>query len=172
SDNPTIAEDYNTVCCGNLTVEEIRHGISQLKSNKSPGNDGLTSEFYKTFSQEIELLLLAVFKESLEQGELSTSMKQGIITLIPKQDKDTLSIDNWRPITLLNNDYKILALILAKHLKYGLHRLIDDCQSGFMKDRNISNNIRLVSDLIDYSELLEGDPVILFLDFHKAFDSV
>lgn len=99
-------------------------------------------------------------------------MKQGVITLIPKQHKDTLIIDNWRPITLLNNDYKILALIITDRLKYGSRSLIDECQSGFMKNRRISNNIRLVLDLTDYDELLDDDPVILFLDFQKAFDCV
>lgn len=81
-------------------------------------------------------------------------------------------VDNWRPITLLNNDYKMLASILAERLKYGLDDLIDECQSGFIKGRHISNNIRLVLDLIDYRDLVLDPALIMFLDFQKAFDTV
>ena len=61
--------------------------------------------------------LLQVFDESLSSSTLPTSMTQGLITLIPKPRKDPLHIDNWRPICLVNNDYKILALTLAKRIK-------------------------------------------------------
>ena len=99
-------------------------------------------------------------------------MKQGLVTLIPKPNKDTLIIDNWRGITLLNNDYKILAFLLAKRLKQGMNNIIHESQSGFMPGRHISNNIRLVLDLVNYRYLLSGDPIILFLDFPKAFDTI
>lgn len=61
---------------------------------------------------------------------------QGLITLIPKPKKDLLLIENYRPICLLNNDYKIVALIFGKRLK----TVLDESQSGFMKNRHISNN--------------------------------
>ncbi len=80
-------------------------------------------------------------------------------------------IDNWRPICLLNNDYKIFAWILAKRLKSVLNSVIDETQSEFMPKRHIANNIRLVLDLLYYSELVNYDSFILFLDFYKAFDS-
>lgn len=99
-------------------------------------------------------------------------MTQGIIILIPKSKKDPLLLDNWRPITLLNNDYKILDLLFAQRIKYFLHSIIDDTQSGFMRNRHIINNIRLVLDLIDYNHLVDSNGLILFLDFYKAFNSV
>jgi len=77
-------------------------------------------------------------------------MKQGLITLIPKPNKDTFSLDNWRPLTLLNSDYKILAAVYARRLKPCLEEVISLTQSG----RHISNNICLVLDLLDYSELV------------------
>lgn len=81
-------------------------------------------------------------------------------------------IDNWRPISLLNNDYKILAIVFAKRLKSTLPDIIDETQSGFMENRHISNNIRLVLDILDYPEYIQNDSFILFLDFYKAFDSI
>ena len=98
-------------------------------------------------------------------------MKQGFISLIPKPNKDSLSI-NWRPITLLNVDYKLFALVFAKHFKRNLEEIINETQTGFMANRHISNNIRLVLDLLDYSEYVESQAVIVFLDFYKAFDTV
>ncbi len=65
-----------------------------------------------------------------------------------------------------------MALIFAKRMKNALNEIIDETQCGFMKGRHISSNIRLVIDLVQYSNLLNGDPLILFLDFRKAFDTV
>ena len=100
------------------------------------------------------------------------TMKQGIIKLIPKPGKDKKILSNLRPITLLNTDYKILTTVLATRLKTGISEIISPTQSGFLKGRSFHNNIRLVLDLIDYSHLIKEDGFMLFLDFHKAFDSV
>ncbi len=143
-----------------------------LKNNKSPGTDGLTAEFYKCFAEELTPFLLEMFSESIQSENLPPNLTQRLQTLIPKPKKDTSLIDNWRPICLLNNDYKILACILAKRLKSVLNSVIDETQSGFMPKRHIANNIRLVLDLFDYSELINDDSFILFLDFYKEFDSL
>ncbi len=83
--------------------------------------------------------LLHVFNESISNGQLPSSMNQGLITLIPKPKKDLLFIDNWRPICLLNNDYKILPAIFAERIKTVLDSIIDQTQSGFIKNRHIAN---------------------------------
>ena len=140
--------------------------------NKSPGVDGLTAEFYQTFIKFLALFQLKVFLESIEKDHLPPSLTQGLITLIPKTKKDLLFIDNWRPISLLINDYKMFASIIAIHIKSVLDPIIDEVQSGFMRNRHISNNIRLILDLIDYSFLCPDDGLIMFLDFYKAFDTV
>lgn len=90
--------------------------------------------------------------------------------LYKKNDKTLLS--NWRPISLLNTDYKILAHVLSNRLKTVLNKLINTDQSGYLKGRNISFNIRLIQDVIDYFEQNEQEGAILFLDFQKAFDTV
>lgn len=151
---------------------EVADAIKHLKINKSPGTDGLTAEFYKQFADSLAPFLLEVFKESMDRGALPPTLCQGLITLIPKPGKDPLLLDNWRPISLLNNDYKILAQILANRMKPVLDQVIDESQSGFMQNRHISNNIRLILDIIDYPELVQDDSLILFLDFYKAFDSL
>lgn len=116
--------------------------------------------------------LLLMYSECIAQREMTSSMKQGIISLIPKPEKDSLLIDNWRPITLLTVDYKILALVYANRLKFKLSHIISETQSGFVKGRHISNNLRLVLDLLDYADFVKSDAIILFLDFYKAFDTI
>ena len=106
-----------------------------------------------------------MYEECISQKEMSTTMKQGIMSLIPKPDKDILLIDNWRPITLLTIDYKIVSLAFANRLKTGLDNIVAETQSGFMKGRHISNNIRLVLDV-------HSKAFILFVNFYKAFDTI
>ena len=82
-----IDEDSKKACDEKITVAEIKICISKVKNNKSPGNDGLTSEFYKEFKDDIADFLLCVFEEALEAGKLPPTMSQGLITLIPNQIK-------------------------------------------------------------------------------------
>uniref|UniRef100_A0A3B3IFC5 Reverse transcriptase domain-containing protein n=1 Tax=Oryzias latipes TaxID=8090 RepID=A0A3B3IFC5_ORYLA len=172
TDTKVIESDLKEFCDKPLLLHEVISAIEHLKLNKSPGTDGLTSEFYKTFSEELAPFLLHLFLESLNNNLLPPTLTQGLITLIPKPKKDLLLIDNWRPICLLNNDYKILALIFAERIKKVLDHIIDETQSGFMTNRHISNNIRLVLDLIDYSDYCPDKSFIFFLDFYKAFDTI
>lgn len=167
-----ISDDLKESCDHEITLNEVKLNIAKLKDNKAPGNDGLTNEFYKEFQDDISDFLVCVFKEAIEIGGLPPSMSQGLISLIPKSDKDRLNLDNWRPITLINSDAKLFSSIFAHRLKACLHSTIDDCQSGFMSGRHIGNNIRLILDLIDYREFLNEDSLFLFVDFYKAFDTV
>lgn len=167
-----IDEDLKNNCDKAITLDEINKNIVKLKKNKSPGNDGLTAEFYQTFREDLSVFLLHVFQEILEAEQMVPTMTQSLIALIPKSGKDSLSIENWRPISLINNDAKLLSAIFAERLKLCLDKIIDDCQSGFMRGRYIGNNIRLVLDLIDYNFLIHEESYILLVDYYKAFDSV
>uniref|UniRef100_A0A3B3H9P1 Reverse transcriptase domain-containing protein n=1 Tax=Oryzias latipes TaxID=8090 RepID=A0A3B3H9P1_ORYLA len=169
---PKVDENFKQVCEAEITLEEAEKAMRSLALDKSPGSDGLTINFYRHFWDHLKEQFLLVIKEISELNILPTTMKQGVITLIPKPGKDARLIDNLRPISLLNSDYKILTNIYASRLKTGLNQIISDTQSGFLKGRSIHNNIRLVLDLIDYNQLIEDDGFILFLDFFKAFDTV
>lgn len=102
-------------------MKELDDIIKKTPFNKSPGPDGLPFEFYRCFWEEIREFILKVFNECAANGELTESMKQGVITLIPKPNKDVLYLDNWRPITLLNSDYKLLACLYANTMLGGNH---------------------------------------------------
>ena len=103
---------------------------------------------------------------------LSISQRQGIITLIPKPNNDTTLLDNLRPISLLNIDYKILTKVIAKRLEKFLPKIINPDQTGYVKNRFIGKNIRLISDIMSYTEETSIPGIALFLDFKKAFDTI
>jgi hypothetical protein len=143
-----------------------------MKNGKSPGNDGFPVEFYKIFWHDIKQILLACFSCSYMEGHLTVSQRQGVLTLLPKPGKDTRLLKNWRPISLLNTDYKILSACIANKIKPHLPKLINRDQTGFIKGRYIGENIRTVLDVIQYLDLTNKPGMLLLLDFEKAFDSI
>lgn len=129
--NDSISAPDKDLCDLHITLTEVVESIKNLKVNKLPGVDGLTSKFCPTFVKDLAPLLLEVIYESIRLGSLPSTLIQSLITLIPKPKKYVLLIDNWRPISLLNFDYKIIATIFAKRLKTILEDIIDETQSGF-----------------------------------------
>ena len=111
------------------------------------------------------------FNEAFDSGELSSSQKQGVITLIEKEGKDNLHIKNYRPITLLNVDYKILSKVLAKRIKEVLGEIIHFDQVGYIQTRNIGEAVRLIDDMFFHS-LNRTIGFLAAIDFEKAFDSI
>ena len=85
--------------------------------NKSPGNDGLSKEFYVCFYDEIITYLLDALNPAFDQGQLSNSQCQAMITLIEKKGKDKRYLKNWRPISLINVDAKIASEALAFRIR-------------------------------------------------------
>ena len=169
---PILSNELKELCEGIITKEECTESIKAMENFKSPGTDGLPIEFYKIMWHEVSDLLIESFNYSYQKGELSISPKQGIITLLPKKDKDVRYLKNWRPISLLNADYKILTKCLANRLKKVLPKIIHSNQSGFMKGRYIGSNIRLLFDIIDQLEEDDSPGLIFSIDFMKAFDMV
>ena len=166
-----LNENDQSRCDGILSKDECEVAIKGLKKNKSPGLDGITAEFYQKFGGLIIDILINSFNESYTNIELSGSQRQSILSLIyKKNEKERLS--NYRPITIANTDYKILAFILSNRVHKILDKIISTDQSGFMKKRFIGHNIRLIQDVIDYAQRHKTKGLLLFLDFEKAFDSV
>ena len=144
-----------------------------MKNNKSPGSDGITTEFHKIFWNDIQKFYIDSLNHSYQCGALTELQNQSIISLIPKSDKDTSILGNWRPISLLNVDYKIATKTIANRLKKVLPKLIHDSQTGFRKGRNINENIRTILEVLDYVEEKDIPGLIFFFsDFEKAFDSI
>ncbi len=155
-----------------ITSEECLQVLKNMKNGKSPGSSGFTVEFYKFFWSDLNPLIIRSFNAALENDSLSITQKQGIITCIPKPGKDKLLLKNWRPISLLNVDYKILSGVLAMRMKGSLDSLISPHQKGFMKGRYIGECTRLIYDLIYELEKRKHPGLIILLDFKRAFDTL
>ena len=108
--------------------------------------------YKKNFWSYIKQFLLESINYALMHGELSVEQKRGIISLLPTKDKDWLYLKNWRPISLLNADYKILAMPLALRIIDFVPELINEDQTGYTKGRFISSNIRIIENIMIYTE--------------------
>ena len=134
--------------------------------------DGPPAEFYKVFWKDINQYLLNALNCAYTKGLLSITQRRGLITLIPKKNKPTNLLKNWRPITLLNCDYKIATKSIASRIRKVLPKIINNDQTGFLKGRFIGENIRLTDSIINYTNTEKIPGLLLFVDFEKAFDSI
>ena len=123
--------------------------------------------FGMTQSLSVKCLKLCIYKRLL-----TITQRRELITLKPKMNKPSNLLKNWRPITLLNCDYKIATKSIASRIRKVLLKIINNDQTGFLKGRFIGENIRLIDSIINYTNTEKIRGLLLFVDFEKAFDSI
>ena len=171
-DRPLLNEQEQENLERPLDDSEILYALKSCKNNKTPGSDGLPAEFYKVFWQDIKQFLIASYNYTLEEKRLSQTQRQGVITLIPKKDKDVLLVKNWRPLSLLNMDYKLLAKVTGNRIKKVIEKLIHSNQTGFIGGRYIGENLVKILSILEHCEDNDIPAVLIAIDFEKAYDSV
>jgi exonuclease III len=156
-----------------ITEDELKANLTSCARKKSPGPDGLTYEFYITFYDLLKLDLLKVFNSYLNNPELIPSgFAEGIITLIPKIAKPQ-TVKDFRPISLLNCDYKLFTKIIANRVKKVLECVIGNGQSACLTGRSCVSNVCTLRDLIVAAKTDRNlRCALLSLDFEKAFDRI
>ena len=169
---PTLEETPVLKCDEEVSEKEVLDVIKTFANNKSPGNDGLTKELYEMFWDDLKQLFMNSIKETKIRKKLITSQRQAVIKLIKKKDKDKRFIKNWRPISLLNVDYKIISKVFALRVKNVLSDLISSQQTAYVPFRCISESGRLISDVIEMADLLKLRGYLVTIDIEKAFDSL
>ena len=169
---PKLSPAMRELCEGELTIAECFNTLSSFQNNKTPGNDGLTVEFYKCFWKLMGSLLVNCLNCAYKHGELSSSQKQALIVLIEKKDKDRRQVKNWRPISLINVDVKIGTKAIAKRLEKVLPEIIHHSQNAYVKGRTIFDAVRTIDDIIKLTSSNNMGSLLVAIDFEKAFDSV
>ena len=168
----TLTREQKEYLDAPLTEPEILNAIEYTETNKSPGIDGIPVEFYQKFWPILKDDFVTMANHIyIHQQPLSTTQKTGVIVLIYKRD-DKEDLGNWRPITLLCLDYKIITKTIATRLKRILPDLIHDDQTCAVPDRIIFSNLYTIRDAITYSQHKKQNLFIVSYDFEKAFDSV
>ena len=167
-----VDEQLNSKLENPLTLSEIAGAITAMQSGKSPGPDGFCVKFYKISSSLLSPLLLAMFTESFDSGHLPPTLTQASISLLAKKDKDPTLCESYRPISLLNVDFKILAKALALRLETLLPSIISVDQSGFIQKRHSFHNVRRLFNVIYTPSQSDAQEIIVSLDAEKAFDWV
>jgi hypothetical protein len=145
--------------------------INMMKLNKSTGLDGSTVEFYQTFWDKIKFFLVDVLNKSQDEKLLTYSQRTSVLSLILRKD-DPLILENYRPISLLNVDLKLLSYVLSQRLKKILPKIINENQTCYLQIRFIGFNHRQIQDIIDFADSYTIDGAIIFVDFIKAFDTL
>lgn len=155
-----------------ITKGEILSALACLQSGKSPGIDGYTVEFYKKFQQHLIGPLMEMYAYIIDKGELPPTLQEALISLICKPEKDPTLPSSYRPISLLNIDLKLIAKVIALRLDKYLPSLINKDQTGFIRNRNSTNNLRRLFHIISEAKQSEEPAVVVSLDAEKAFDRV
>ena len=157
---------------GFITLKEAAVTLKSMSNNKSPGSDGFSAEFFKVFWKVLGQFIVRSINYGFQNGDLSVTQKEGIITCIPKDNKPRRFLTNYRPISLLNTVYKIASGAIANRIKHTLQKLIHTDQTGFISGRYLGENIRLIYDIMHYTEEQNIPGLLLLIYFEKAFDSV
>ena len=166
-----LSADRAGSCEGYLTTSEVYTALNGMARGKSPGSDGLPMEFYAAFWDTLGSDLVEVFNASLDLGFLSPSQRIALISLIYKKG-DRLLHKNWRPISLLNVDYKLCARALAGRLLNVLQHVIHPDQTCGVRGRYIGENVALLRDVVHYINENNLPAAVLALDQEKAFDRI
>lgn len=166
-----VSAEENESLTADFTEEEIKCAIFQMKHNTAPGPDGFPPEFYQAFWTIIKDDLLALFSD-FQQGSLPlNSLNFGTIILLPKQ-KDVRTIQQYRPICLLNVSFKIFTKVATNRLTSVAQKVIKPTQTAFLPGRNIMEGAIILHETLHELHTKKQDGVIFKIDFEKAYDKV
>ena len=167
-----ISDNDKLISEGLMTYDECLQAL-KLMENKSPGLDGLSVEFYKKFFYLFGHHLVKLYNAAFIWGQLSSSQRTALITLLCKKLELHMFLPQWRSISLLTIDYKIISKVMSLRLKQILPNIIHENQLCSVTGRSIHDGCHLLQNIIDY---VQDRPAmglaILNLDIKKAFDTI
>jgi len=169
-----VTADMNDELLKPFVEDEVKQALKQMDANTAPGSDGLPSLFYKQFWEKIGKEISEAVLAILNSGTIPANLNHTFISLIPKIQSPRKVCD-FRPISLCNVLYKLIAKVLANRLKLFLPKLISKTQSAFLSERIITDNVLVAHEMLHYlKEKRTGKMgfMALKLDMRKAYDRV
>ena len=171
SEDKCLSLDSKNKLDAEINEKEILTAIKGMQNNKTPGIDGIPKEFYEVFWDIIKGKFLLVVNKIREFKRLTITQQQAVLKLLYKKaERDNLA--NWRPISLLCTDYKIITKTLANRLQLVLHEIICEDQTCGIPTRSIFSNLRLYRNIIAHAQEKRLKAFLISLDQEKAFDRV
>merc|ERR1712240_17637 len=171
NDLATLSDSAREGLEKDMSMGELEEIVKDCDRNKSPGLDGLSYEFYQKTFPVIKEDLLAIYRCQLNRNRLIKSNKEGVTRLAPKVE-GIPSVDELRPITLLDCDYKILSKWLVGRMKPVLPHVIKSGQLCTVGKRNILFGINNILSGILNVKQRKSEACLITLDFFKAYDRV
>ena len=168
---PRIEKTTADECGAEITADEAIDTCAHLPTGKSPGPDRLPNALYKRLSTVLGPILAKVFNEARKTGALPPSLKQGLVSILYKK-KDREDIRNYRPITLLNGDYKVFTRILTRRTNKAVTEFVSQNQAGFVPGAFLNEVTMALQLAQEYMDGTNDDGLFIFLDMEKAFDRV
>jgi hypothetical protein len=166
-----ITGDENHALNRPISDKEIRQVVFSMHPDKAPGPDGFTARFFTQCWDIIHKDLCKMVRKSQDCNKLGGSTNSSFLALIPKE-KGAKTFNRFRPISLCNTRYKIITKIIANRIKKILPKLIPENQGGFVRGRQILDNIILVQEAIHTSCKKREKGMVVKLDLANAFDRV
>ena len=168
---PQVSEETNSCLEAPIQLQEVHAALQSMQGRRAPGIDGLTVEFFKAFWDIFAHDILDVFNESLASGSMPMSCRRAVVTLLPKKG-NLQDIKNWRPVSLLCVDYKLLSKVFASRLGRAMEQVIHRDQTYCVPGRSMVDNVHLIRDVLEVSSSLGFNTGLISLDQEKAFDRV
>jgi len=166
-----ITQEMNAVLEDPITIDELRNSISKSKSQKAPGHDGIGLRFYKTAWEEMKHDLLQILNCMYIDGIILARQLRGLMVCIPKHAHPS-KVDDYRPLTLMNTDYKILTRIIVKRLKPILSTLLHLHQYTGIGGNSVFDAVAAIRDVIAYAKVTRKPMCMVSIDFNAAFDKI
>uniref|UniRef100_A0A8C5GMF3 Reverse transcriptase domain-containing protein n=1 Tax=Gouania willdenowi TaxID=441366 RepID=A0A8C5GMF3_GOUWI len=169
---PQLTIEQKTTLDSPLTLQELQNALDSMSTGKAPGPDGFPAEFLKHFWSMLAPLFFRVVTEIKNKGYVGGHMNTANIKLLLKPDKNPMLPSSYRPISLINTDIKIISKALTSRLEKVVQSIIYQDQTGFIKNRHCTDNVRRLFNLINMAQNSKKKTIILSLDAEKAFDRV
>jgi exonuclease III len=169
---PRLSQDQKNSLEDPISVAEVSDAMKGMQGNKTPGYDSIPIEFYWKFSNDLTRILCALFNSFSVTGKMHDTAYMGIISLLYKGLGERYLRGNWRPLTMLNIDYKIFTKIMAKRLDPVIATLVHPDQTSSVPGRNIQHSLAHVMSVVHYAKAHNAEAMILSVDHQAAFDMV